>query len=40
MGRDCGEPRPPLTPLGEEEYGRISDAISAMAALRTEPRGW
>jgi dihydrodipicolinate synthase/N-acetylneuraminate lyase len=40
MGRDCGEPRPPLTPLGEEEYGRISDAISAMAALRAEPRGW
>jgi 4-hydroxy-tetrahydrodipicolinate synthase len=40
MGRDCGEPRPPLRPLGEEEYGRLSDAISAMAFLRAEPRGW
>jgi 4-hydroxy-tetrahydrodipicolinate synthase len=40
MGRDCGEPRPPLRPMGEEEYGRLSDAISAMAFLRAEPRGW
>lgn len=40
MGRDCGEPRPPLRPIGEEEYGRLSDAISAMALLRAEPRGW
>lgn len=40
MGRDCGEPRPPLRPLGEEEYGRLSDAISAMVPLRAEPRGW
>src|SRR5688572_7286766 len=40
MGRDCGEPRPPLRPLGEEEYGRLSDAVTGMAALRAEPRGW
>jgi 4-hydroxy-tetrahydrodipicolinate synthase len=40
MGRDCGEPRPPLRPMHEEEYGRLSDAISEMAALRAEPRGW
>jgi len=40
MGRDCGEPRPPLRPMGEEEYGRLSDAITGMAGLRAEPRGW
>lgn len=40
MGRDCGEPRPPLRPLGEEEYGRLTEAIARMSALRAEPRGW
>jgi 4-hydroxy-tetrahydrodipicolinate synthase len=40
MGRDCGEPRPPLRPLGEVEYGRLSDAIAGIEALRAEPRGW
>jgi 4-hydroxy-tetrahydrodipicolinate synthase len=40
MGRDCGEVRPPLRALGEEEFGRLSDALAAMPALRSEPRGW
>ena len=40
MGRDCGGVRPPLQPLGEEESGRLSEALAAMPFLRTEPRGW
>ena len=40
MGRDCGEVRPPLRPVGEEEYGKLSEALAAMPVLRTEPRGW
>ena len=40
MGRDCGEPRPPLRPIGEIEYGALADGLAAMAALRSEPRGW
>jgi len=40
MGRDCGEPRPPLRALGEVERGRLADNLAAMAALRAEPRGW
>jgi dihydrodipicolinate synthase/N-acetylneuraminate lyase len=40
MGRDCGEPRPPLRPMGEEEHGRLADALAALTALRAEPRGW
>ena len=40
MGRECGGVRPPLRPLGEEESGRLSEALAAMPSLRTEPRGW
>lgn len=40
MGRDCGEPRPPVRPLGEVECGRLAEQLGAMAALRAEPRGW
>jgi 4-hydroxy-tetrahydrodipicolinate synthase len=40
MGRECGDVRPPLRPLGEEESGRLSEALAATAILRTEPRGW
>jgi dihydrodipicolinate synthase/N-acetylneuraminate lyase len=40
MGRDCGEVRPPLRTLGEEDFGRLSEALAAMPALRSEPRGW
>jgi 4-hydroxy-tetrahydrodipicolinate synthase len=40
MGRDCGQPRPPVRALGETEHGKLADAVHAMAFLRTEPRGW
>lgn len=40
MGRDSGQPRPPARPLGEVEYGKIAEALGAMACLRAEPRGW
>lgn len=40
MGRDCGEVRPPLRPVAEVEYGALAERLSALAALRAEPRGW
>jgi 4-hydroxy-tetrahydrodipicolinate synthase len=40
MGRDCGVPRYPLLALGEAERVRLADDLAAMAALRSEPRGW
>ena len=40
MGRECGEPRPPLQALAEGVREKLSAELSAMAALREEPRGW
>lgn len=40
MGRECGEPRYPLMPLGEVERVSLSDRLAALPALRAEPRGW
>jgi 4-hydroxy-tetrahydrodipicolinate synthase len=40
LGRDCGAPRPPLRALGEVEYGALAEALAALPALHTEPRGW
>jgi len=40
MGRECGEPRPPLPPLGAANYKQLNTEFKAMAALRAEPRGW
>lgn len=40
MGRECGQPRPPVRAAGEIERGKLTDALSAMAFLRAEPRGW
>jgi 4-hydroxy-tetrahydrodipicolinate synthase len=40
MGRDCGEPRPPLLPLDAAAYQRLVGEIDAIAVLRAEPRGW
>jgi 4-hydroxy-tetrahydrodipicolinate synthase len=40
MGRDCGEPRPPLLPLHASAYDALAAALAALPALRDEPRGW
>lgn len=40
MGRECGEPRPPVRSLGEVQYGQLAEAVAAMPFLRAEPRGW
>lgn len=39
MGRDCGEPRPPLEAIGSG-YEALESALNAISALREEPRGW
>ncbi|MFL5087056.1 MAG: dihydrodipicolinate synthase family protein [Xanthobacteraceae bacterium] len=40
MGRDCGEPRPPLLPLDGSPYEKLAAELAALPALRDEPRGW
>ena len=40
MGRDCGEPRPPLAALSAGGYERLAAELGALAVLRAEPRGW
>jgi len=40
MGRDCGDVRPPLRPVGEVEYGALAERLGKFAPLRSEPRGW
>ncbi len=40
MGRECGQPRPPLDPLGANAQQELLTALSAIAVLRDEPRGW
>jgi len=40
MGRDCGEPRYPLMPLGEAERVSLSEQLAGLSSLRAEPRGW
>lgn len=40
MGRDCGDPRPPLQALGEVDYATLAEALGALSSLRAEPRGW
>jgi 4-hydroxy-tetrahydrodipicolinate synthase len=40
MGRDCGEPRPPVLPLDAVAYQKLVGELDAVAALRAEPRGW
>jgi 4-hydroxy-tetrahydrodipicolinate synthase len=40
MGRDCGEPRPPLVALDTSARDRLAAELSALPALRAEPRGW
>ena len=40
MGRDCGEPRPPLQALDAGASGKLAAELGAIPALRDEPRGW
>lgn len=40
MGRDCGEPRPPLLPLAAGDARTLSAQIEALPALAQEPHGW
>jgi 4-hydroxy-tetrahydrodipicolinate synthase len=40
MGRDCGDPRPPLLALDVAATNALSDTLRAMPALAAEPRGW
>src|SRR5450759_956204 len=40
MKRECGQPRPPLDPLGAAEQEALAAEIGAIAALRAEPQGW
>jgi len=40
MGRDCGEPRPPLLPLDGAAAKALAGALAAIPALAAEPRGW
>ena len=40
MGRDCGEPRPPLLPLDAVACQKLVGELAAIAALNAEPRGW
>lgn len=40
LGRDCGEPRPPNSPLSDAARARLVEELGANTDLRTEPRGW
>ncbi len=40
MGRECGETRPPLDPLGTGTYEKLAAELSALPGLGVEPRGW
>src|SRR6266545_4634855 len=40
MGRDCGEPRPPLVALDTSARDRLAAELTALPALRAEPHGW
>src|SRR5580704_7802411 len=40
VGRDCGEPRPPLLPVDAATAKKLIAEINQLAALANEPRGW
>ena len=40
MGRDCGNPRPPLANLTASGRKKLTAELEALPALRDEPRGW
>lgn len=40
MGRDCGQPRPPVRALSGAAFEKLASDLSAMPFLKEEPRGW
>ncbi len=40
MGRDCGDPRPPLLPLDAAATKCLGDTLTAMPIFTREPSGW
>ncbi|MGZ3285062.1 MAG: dihydrodipicolinate synthase family protein [Xanthobacteraceae bacterium] len=40
MGRDCGEPRPPVLALDAVAYQKLVGELESVAALRAEAREW
>ena len=40
MGRDCGDPRPPLLPFDPAAAKAMADALGHLPALSAEPPGW
>ena len=40
MGRDCGNPRPPLLPLDADAAKQLAAQIKDLPELAAEPRGW
>jgi 4-hydroxy-tetrahydrodipicolinate synthase len=40
MGRDCGQPRPPVRPLSPSAFEKLAAEMNALPFLREEPRGW
>jgi 4-hydroxy-tetrahydrodipicolinate synthase len=40
LGRDCGEPRPPLLPLDAAAATALAQKLTAIPPLAAEPRGW
>lgn len=40
LGRDCGDPRPPLPALAAAPAQVLAAELSALASIQAEPRGW
>lgn len=40
MGRECGDPRPPLLPLAADAEKKLRADLEALPSLAREPRGW
>ncbi|MGH7906862.1 MAG: dihydrodipicolinate synthase family protein [Candidatus Binataceae bacterium] len=40
MGRDCGDPRPPIPPLARGEAVGLAESLTAADSMHAEPRGW
>jgi 4-hydroxy-tetrahydrodipicolinate synthase len=40
LGRDCGDPRPPLPSFGEAKIKDLLEQVAAVQNAKAEPRGW